>query len=126
MTTAVSWLLLGLCAAVAAGGYVQVALGSVFWCGRVEAFPGTTVLALLCLAQAALFLAASASPCWSRWYRMSQLAVLPFLLLGLVQVFAPRPRTVLCFGVLLAIPTISVFKVFVSSTARQLKTYGLI
>jgi len=29
-------------------------------------------------------------------------------------------------GVLLAIPTISVFKVFVSSTARQLKTYGLI
>jgi predicted PurR-regulated permease PerM len=29
-------------------------------------------------------------------------------------------------GVLLAIPTISVFKVFVSSTARQLKAYGLI
>jgi predicted PurR-regulated permease PerM len=29
-------------------------------------------------------------------------------------------------GVLLAIPTISVFKVFVSSTARQLKSYGLI
>ena len=29
-------------------------------------------------------------------------------------------------GVLLAIPTICVFKVFVSSTARQLKTYGLI
>jgi predicted PurR-regulated permease PerM len=29
-------------------------------------------------------------------------------------------------GMLLAIPTISVFKVFVSSTARQLKAYGLI
>ena len=29
-------------------------------------------------------------------------------------------------GVLLAIPTITVFKVFVSSTARQLKAYGLI
>jgi predicted PurR-regulated permease PerM len=29
-------------------------------------------------------------------------------------------------GVLLAIPTICVFKVFVSSTARQLKAYGLI
>ena len=29
-------------------------------------------------------------------------------------------------GVLLAIPTVCVFKVLVSSTARQLKTYGLI
>ncbi len=29
-------------------------------------------------------------------------------------------------GVLLAIPTMVVFKVFVSSTARQLKAYGLI
>ena len=29
-------------------------------------------------------------------------------------------------GVLLAIPGISMFKVFVSSTARQLKAYGLI
>jgi predicted PurR-regulated permease PerM len=29
-------------------------------------------------------------------------------------------------GVLLAIPMITVFKVFVSSTARQLKAYGLI
>ena len=29
-------------------------------------------------------------------------------------------------GALLAIPTITVFKVLVSSTARQLKTYGLI
>jgi predicted PurR-regulated permease PerM len=28
-------------------------------------------------------------------------------------------------GVLLAIPTMVVFKVFVSSTARQLKAYGL-
>jgi len=28
-------------------------------------------------------------------------------------------------GVLLAIPVITVFKVFVSSTVRQLKTYGL-
>jgi predicted PurR-regulated permease PerM len=29
-------------------------------------------------------------------------------------------------GMLLAIPTITVFKVLVSSTARQLKAYGLI
>jgi hypothetical protein len=29
-------------------------------------------------------------------------------------------------GVLLAIPVITIFKVFVSSTARQLKAYGLI
>jgi predicted PurR-regulated permease PerM len=29
-------------------------------------------------------------------------------------------------GMLLAIPTITVFKAFVSSTARQLKVYGLI
>ena len=29
-------------------------------------------------------------------------------------------------GVLLAIPTITVLKVFISSTARQLKAYGLI
>jgi predicted PurR-regulated permease PerM len=29
-------------------------------------------------------------------------------------------------GVLLAVPVITVFKVFVSSTARQLKAYGLV
>jgi len=29
-------------------------------------------------------------------------------------------------GVLLAIPVITIFKVFVSSTVRQLKAYGLI
>jgi len=29
-------------------------------------------------------------------------------------------------GVLLAVPVITVFRVFVSSTARQLKAYGLV
>jgi hypothetical protein len=104
MRKTVSWLLLGLCTAVAAGGYFQVLASPVFWCGRVEAFPGTTLLALICIGQTGLYLAASASPAWARPYRLSQIIVLPFLLIGLLQVFAPHPRTVIFLALLAAIP----------------------
>ena len=100
----VSWVLLGLCAILAAGGYAQVLISPIFWCGRVEAFPGTVILASICLAQTALYLAAAASPEWVKLYRLSQIAVLPFLLAGLFQVFQPYPRTLVCCAVLAAIP----------------------
>jgi hypothetical protein len=100
----VSWLALGLCALIASGGYLQTALSSTFWCGRVEAFPGTTVLAVICIGQAALYLAAAASPGWATAYRLTQAAVVPFLLYGLFQVFQPHPRTVLFFAGIGAIP----------------------
>jgi hypothetical protein len=104
MRKTVSWLLIGLCTVVAAGGYFQVLASSVFWCGRVEAFPGTTLLALICIGQTGLYLAASASPTWARPYRLSQIVVLPFLLVGLLQVFSPHPRTVIFLALLAAIP----------------------
>ncbi|MEA2738372.1 MAG: hypothetical protein QOH05_1679, partial [Acetobacteraceae bacterium] len=94
---------------IAAGGYYQVFDSPIFWCGRSEAFPGATILALVCLAQTALYLAAAASPDWVRLYRLSQFAVLPFLALGLFQVFQPFPRTVVCFAALLAIPIVLSF-----------------
>jgi len=106
VTRTVSWLLLGLCAAIAAGGYFQVMESSTFWCGRVEAFPGAAVLATICIGQAALYLAAAASARWARAYRISQIVVLPFLLYGLFQVFAPHPRTVLLFAGLLTVPMV--------------------
>jgi hypothetical protein len=75
-----------------------------FWCGRVEAFPGTTVLALAGLGQTALYLAAAASPDWRRAYRVSQMVVLPVLAIGLWQVFQPHPRTVVLFAAPALIP----------------------
>ena len=104
MTKSLSWLLLGLCALVALGGYFQVLDSSVFWCGRVEAFPGTTILVLAGLGQTALYLASAASPDWARPYRVSQWVVLPVLAIGLCQVFQPHPRTVAVFALLTAIP----------------------
>jgi hypothetical protein len=105
VTKAVSWLLLGLCAIIAGGGYYQVMDAAIFWCGRVEAFPGTSVLTLICLGQTALYLASAASTAWATPYRLSQIAGLPFLAISLFQVFAPHPRTVALFAVLAAIPT---------------------
>jgi hypothetical protein len=104
MTKTVSRLLVGLCTVVAAGGYFQVLVSPVFWCGRVEAFPETTLLALICVGQTGLYLAGSASPVWARRYRLSQILVLPFLLVGLLQVFAPHPRTVILLALLAAVP----------------------
>jgi hypothetical protein len=104
VTRPVAWLLLGLCAVIAAGGYFQVLASPIFWCGRAEAFPGTTILAVICLGQTALYLAASGAPGWARPYRLSQIAVLPVLAVGLFQVFLPHPRTAACFAVLAAIP----------------------
>jgi hypothetical protein len=140
VTKTVSWLLLALCAIVGAGGYFQVLESPVFWCGRVEAFPGTTVLGLICIGQTALYLATSASPNWARPYRMSQVAVLLFLLLGLFQVFEPHPRTVILLASLAAIPLIlgfsatrwrwmqphllSLCALFVASTLGFLAAFG--
>jgi hypothetical protein len=106
VTRPVAWSLLGLCAVIAAGGYFQVLASPIFWCGRAEAFPGTTILAVICLGQTALYLAAAAAPCRARPYRLSQIAVLPVLTGGLVQVFLPHPRTAVCFAVLVAIPIV--------------------
>jgi hypothetical protein len=104
VTRPVAWLLLGLCAVIAAGGYFQVLASPIFWCGRAEAFPGTTILAVICLGQTALYLAASGAPAWAQPYRISQIAVLPALAISLFQVFLPHPRTAACFAVLAAIP----------------------
>jgi hypothetical protein len=80
-------------AAVAAGGYIQVAGQDIFWCGRVEAFPGTTILAVLSLVQVALYFAAMARARWETLYRLSQFAVLPFLVLAFLPVLLPHPWT---------------------------------
>ncbi len=93
MTRFVPWMLPMLMAAVAAGGYIQVAGQDIFWCGRVEAFPGTTILAVLSLAQVALYLAAMARARWERPYRLSQFAVLPFLVVAFLPVLLPHPWT---------------------------------
>jgi hypothetical protein len=106
VTKIVPSLALALCALIAACGYLQVALSSTFWCGRVGAFPGTTVLALVGIGQAALYLAASASRGWAMAYRLTQIAILPFVVYGLFQVFAPHPRTALVFAGLAVIPLI--------------------
>jgi hypothetical protein len=80
-------------ALVAAGGYIQVAGQAVFWCGRVEAFPGTTILAVLCLAHTALYLAAAARTRWDRLYHLSQLMTIPVLIVAIAPVLWPHPRT---------------------------------
>jgi hypothetical protein len=104
VTKPLAWLLLGLCAVVAGGGYFQVLESPIFWCGRSEAFPGTTILALISLGQTALYLAAAGSPQWAKRYRISQIVVLPVLAIGLFQVFLPHPRTAAFFAALAAIP----------------------
>ncbi|WP_158921457.1 hypothetical protein [Acidisphaera sp. S103] len=104
MTRVLSWCLLAVCAVIAAGGYYQVLESPIFWCGRTEAFPATTILALISGGQTALYLASAASPNWARPYRISQLMVLPFVAIGLFQIFYPYPGTVLFFTVLTAIP----------------------
>ncbi len=106
MIKAVSWTVLGVCIAIAAGGYVQLFLAPVFWCGAVQAFPSTTVLAVLCIEHAALYLAAAVYPGWTRAYRMSQLAVLPFLLYAIYQVFSAQPQTAYFFAALIATPIV--------------------
>ena len=104
MRKTASWLLVGLCTAVAAGGYFQVSRFPVFWCGRVEAFPGTTLLSL------DLYRTNRALSCSVRVAGLGEAVspvtdiVLPFLLIGLLQVFAPHPRTVIFLALLAAIP----------------------
>ncbi|PPQ30347.1 hypothetical protein [Rhodopila globiformis] len=100
------WLAPGLCAAIAAGGYVQVLLSRSFWCGRVEAYPGSVLLTALCLGQAALYLAAAASDGWAWIYRITQFLVLPILLYALVQVLAPYPHTLLLAAAASAVPAL--------------------
>jgi hypothetical protein len=80
------WLL----AAVAAGGYWQVAGQDTFYCGRTEAGWGLYILVPLTLAQTALYLAATAQPSWQRLYRWSQMSVLPVLVFSLAQVVEPH------------------------------------
>ncbi|HVY14516.1 MAG TPA: hypothetical protein VHB27_04770 [Rhodopila sp.] len=91
-----------LLALVAAGGYVQVAGQDIFWCGRTEAFPGTTVLAVLGLGQTALYLASAARERWQAPYRLSQWATLPVLAIAIVPVLRPHPGTVVFLASLAA------------------------
>lgn len=103
MTRYWSWLLPSAMAVVAAGGYIQVAGQAVFWCGRVEAFPGTTILAVVCLAHTALYLAAATRSRWERLYRLSQIVTIPVLIVAIAPVLWPHPRTLVFLTVVAAI-----------------------
>ncbi len=98
-----AWCLPGLMGLVAAGGYIQVAGQPVFWCGRVEAFPGTAILAGLCLAHSALYFAAAARTRWETLYRVSQIATIPVLIAAIAPVLWPHPGTLVFLTAMAAV-----------------------
>ena len=104
MIRAVSWLLLAVCVAIAAGGYYQLFGPPTFFCGMIYSYPQPTILAAVALAQTALYLAGAASTRWAKVYRVSQAVVLPFVLFALMQIFHRHRHTVIFFAALIAIP----------------------
>ena len=85
------WAALLVLAVIGAGGYVQVARGDTFWTGRIGAFPTIYMITTAALLQFALFLSYVVSRKPRGAYQATQIVVLPFLILGLCQVFWWHP-----------------------------------
>jgi hypothetical protein len=106
MRQTIFWTALLVAVLLAACGYWQVLALDTFWCGRVDAFPTIYVISAAALLQLGLFLSVSTSARHRSAYHLTQLAVLPFLALGLCQVFWFHPISLLFLLAAGALPII--------------------
>jgi hypothetical protein len=78
---------------IAAGGYLVIPDNPVFWCGRVEAYPGLYVIVAAVMVQAVLYIAGVA-----QLYVVTQWVAAPFVAVAVWQVGRSYPVTSVGFG----------------------------